>query len=1790
MDIPRPLRKDWVPDVFPQKEAQLEDTLDHAIVRDGFKSHPLSTELKSAMEHPDFNECIRSSDNLTASIARDLNKVLERQKSQIIHLSDALIDPCANCKEHLIMKPELRDRWFKDLAGTTPLKFLCTTVPLYSKKSDVLQKLQELEVPLSRAAWFVRVTIQGSIVKETQSSSRRGGSAQDVLHTMRKQWCSEMANELCQSFATGTIPHQRNGSLNYGSTPPYGRESPASQASTPNDSLLTPNPHEYSPEGGTSGATRNLHHGRWQQTYLVLLTRRLYDEGILDRSEWLTWLAKALVDKKLRNRWDIILHLVIQYIGEFAKCHRICVVLHINLQQLHREARNVQCHTAAASTVQQRVYHATVHLLSWIATACPDILSDQDAKVTTDWLHLRSSETTGETDGRTLGNVPFSGLLTPEVMQGLETTISRGRERRAAVAALTGEVKATHSSLCFLVDFSAATIGRYPRSDSVAAIRQRFLSPQGHSPWRLFGEAFNESFAQQSLSHTCRGAHALQSVVRWALNDAATGEHTSRALALHRVVSSMVSSSELLQGVGGGRTCPSGVTVDGAGIRSAARSVGTKGHAPHDTPPTYAALAAVVLPVVVAALQPAAGTSGARRVRHASLVCGELVRLGTLSVELLASRLTQQHPSQAPAGETIPVQAPSGETRSDQAPTEDTMYHVTKSDVTLPRGHLRRALLGVPLWHSAVPDSARLLCHVAMHGVGSRGRDSATRTTRWQVATTCAAIARVLNTDKALADDGSTLTQIRVPTPTVDAAVVQAMATAMALTPAAAAVVLCSGVHGQCAALGHNHPEENRDGLCDTVTKTPSHVLPEVVKWLHDVLTSGFLDVCDAMTTATPMSSNSSAPAALRLSGSQIATVIRVWEVCGDVTGLVYVAVDVLEAATQWASVETWHQAVGTAILEFLERHVDVLIGLETSAAPGFPTAAPSTKENATVRLLKALAQPALTTSCHSRRADALGKSVASLASAGRDAPTAPPDTHPYVFHEMKVLGSSDVNLLRRQLSKASPDTVMQVLKSKIQPRDAVAQLRAMTDADKFVLVHKMLSSDDASTWLEACAADDTIGQMVVATPGGRAAVVDVLFALKSLPGGADATSAPSLLHRILSLHWLSAREVLVDVVGPRMQDNARQAGLVETTLAMFRECMAFVIARGCPLPADADVHTVIAIMVAVPKCTVADMRAIRRAMRFSTEQVITDVLDKAVGPQSGTRRATPLPPATLHRLRVLLASHPDQEVALDSTTPVLPQATLPIVRSVVRLASVATLASAHAVLRLLLLECDTSADTVLRQLTGFCLLALSGTACANLCTAAYGDGGEDPEANNFPAGCPGHAANILALVHALMSRIDSSLAKSLQKMLCEQIVAALSGTSGKIPTENAATTAWSQCLSGFLLARAAMKVLGLANACGPRSDVACGHAACARDTDGDALFVPEAVSLCLIGQKSMSLNNMVARGLVEMLTMLCRNALDERSLQSALSSRISQRALRLRLRLLTVIIPTLHHNCGSVGATDRYDELRLVAMLLLRCLRMAAAVVDATLQRESATTVAFVLDTLAALVHIVVPGLNIFAKVEHELCQELAPLPGALRARVARILPGALDRAHRLDVVLLPAPDDTVTPVCQGGACDGSCAMHGLPAATVVPRSTASSHGGVSSEGKSPTQNARRTAGGKTVPHVSVASTAERAAQSASSTEAVILTDTLAQLLPSTGASSAEDAGRKRIKTTIHWQWFSTLLQETSKDLYYDRVHKSRVLMRAALGNARAAANAETDNDDEAGQRGPSRPALGIF
>lgn len=147
-------------------------------------------------------------------------------------------------------------------------------------------------------------------------------------------------------------------------------------------------------------------------------------------------------------------------------------------------------------------------------------------------------------------------------------------------------------------------------------------------------------------------------------------------------------------GSGRGQKRPSSTTADDdTGVRATSRHTGQPAaHAPHPLPGmrTHDAIAALVLPPLVAAMQPLPGASGARRLRHASLVCSELVRLGTLSVATLTTQLLQHASTIVPLEGNSYSPGPSGDTDAAERSTRGTASH---PDATNARVCLQWALL-----------------------------------------------------------------------------------------------------------------------------------------------------------------------------------------------------------------------------------------------------------------------------------------------------------------------------------------------------------------------------------------------------------------------------------------------------------------------------------------------------------------------------------------------------------------------------------------------------------------------------------------------------------------------------------------------------------------------------------------------------------------------------------------------------------------------------------------------------------------------------------------------------------------------------------------------------------------------------------------------------------------------------------------------------------------------------------------------------------------------------------------
>lgn len=66
------------------------------------------------------------------------------------------------------------EAWFKDLAGNKPLMSLSKKAPNFNKKDEIFMMLCEYQVPMLRAAWFIKLSSAYTVaVSEAKMKKRQ---------------------------------------------------------------------------------------------------------------------------------------------------------------------------------------------------------------------------------------------------------------------------------------------------------------------------------------------------------------------------------------------------------------------------------------------------------------------------------------------------------------------------------------------------------------------------------------------------------------------------------------------------------------------------------------------------------------------------------------------------------------------------------------------------------------------------------------------------------------------------------------------------------------------------------------------------------------------------------------------------------------------------------------------------------------------------------------------------------------------------------------------------------------------------------------------------------------------------------------------------------------------------------------------------------------------------------------------------------------------------------------------------------------------------------------------------------------------------------------------------------------------------------------------------------------------------------------------------------------------------------------------------------------------------------
>ncbi|NXL92328.1 MD12L protein, partial [Alectura lathami] len=171
--------------------------------------------------------------------------------------------------------------WFTDLAGSKPLTILAKKVPILSKKEDVFAYLAKYSVPLLRAAWLIKMTcayyaaISEAKIKKRQATDPNIEWTQIVTRYLREQLA-----KVAEFY------------------------------------------HVTSSQGNSSVAVpQEMEQALKQWEYNEKLSFYMFQEGMLERHEYLTWILDVL--EKIRPTDDellkLLLPLMLQYSEEFVQ-------------------------------------------------------------------------------------------------------------------------------------------------------------------------------------------------------------------------------------------------------------------------------------------------------------------------------------------------------------------------------------------------------------------------------------------------------------------------------------------------------------------------------------------------------------------------------------------------------------------------------------------------------------------------------------------------------------------------------------------------------------------------------------------------------------------------------------------------------------------------------------------------------------------------------------------------------------------------------------------------------------------------------------------------------------------------------------------------------------------------------------------------------------------------------------------------------------------------------------------------------------------------------------------------------------------------------------------------------------------------------------------------------------------------------------------------------------------------------------------------------------------------------
>lgn len=318
----RPLKKPKLgpADVYPQELKQKEDELTSSNVKHGFATMPqLQEEFGTA------RNC-----NVTASkVGAYFNAILAK-KEELLTLTDSIRKKQHVNKDNFwpvtARTKQILDNWFKDLAGNKPLSSLAKKAPSFNKKEEIFAMLCENQVTMQRAAWFIKLSsAHTAAVSEAKIKKRQmPDPATEWTGTMIK-FLKDLIPKLMEYYHTGPP-------LEKSSTSSSNQPSNMSSSNNPSNSSLTVPPPLASPASSsilpvpaTPQEEQKLALKQW--SYCTQLCKYMFEEGLLDKHEFLNWILDLFDKLRTQPTEDGILKLylpiALSYMQDFVQSEKL---------------------------------------------------------------------------------------------------------------------------------------------------------------------------------------------------------------------------------------------------------------------------------------------------------------------------------------------------------------------------------------------------------------------------------------------------------------------------------------------------------------------------------------------------------------------------------------------------------------------------------------------------------------------------------------------------------------------------------------------------------------------------------------------------------------------------------------------------------------------------------------------------------------------------------------------------------------------------------------------------------------------------------------------------------------------------------------------------------------------------------------------------------------------------------------------------------------------------------------------------------------------------------------------------------------------------------------------------------------------------------------------------------------------------------------------------------------------------------------------------------------------------